>query len=174
LRQHSHQCEAPSPDFQPIRRSSMPDLREDRSRAVSETDAPSQEPLPELKKSNSVESVSSKRYLSALDSDHRPRPEGAETLPPTVPPRLDLPSALQSSFRKKLEQSKLSASEGGSQPLKAFKSPSPDSSTGTTSPTPTSLTPKSLSPASSNHSCNSTVSPDIPPVPPRSRSDTTV
>lgn len=47
-----------------------------------------------LRKSNSVESVHSKRYLSALQSDvlvdGRPSPEGAECgTPPAVPPRLD-------------------------------------------------------------------------------------
>lgn len=57
-----------------------------------------------LRKSNSVESVNSKRYLSALESDipgvgdtgrdagrdaGRPRPEGAEQSAPVVPPRVD-------------------------------------------------------------------------------------
>ena len=57
-----------------------------------------------LRKSNSVESVNSKRYLSALESEipglgdtgrqegrdeGRPRPEGAEQIPPVVPPRVD-------------------------------------------------------------------------------------
>ena len=62
------------------------------------------EPDASLRKSTSVESVNSKRYLSALDSDipglgdagrqegrdaGRPRPEGAEQVPPLVPPRVD-------------------------------------------------------------------------------------
>eukprot|EP00116_Pleurobrachia_bachei_P000614 sb/3460876/ len=100
---------------------------------------------PELRKSASVESVNSKRFLSALDEpigSDRPVPDGADRpIPPAVPPRLDLNSGTKLGKSRevcskffKLEQSRSNSVDSlPIQPMKAFKNSSGPSSPHTAS-----------------------------------------
>ncbi|XP_063690015.1 rap guanine nucleotide exchange factor 6-like [Bolinopsis microptera] len=157
LRQYSHACEPPSPTtfVSSLQRRSLPDLTDVNRGGIQappppDTTSDKTDTESSLRKSSSVESVNSKRYLSALENDipglgdtarqedvGRPRPEGAEQLPPVVPPRvdkMDLNNTLQSSFRKKLEQSRAQSIDSSVQPVKAFKSSSANSSPHSTPP----------------------------------------